>query len=162
MGWRKVNQSIVALAGIAFLAMAAWTRSLPKIHGATWTLRHTLVRIGAIATGVVLLVGTVVALVPWVLDRLERGTFVSYVAARHVRAQKSGFLTLISGLAIFAVALASFSLSSAISVMGGFSADLKSKILGNNAHIVVDTTSQAAWGDYQPILDRVAAIHGVV
>ncbi len=107
MGWRKVTLSVVAVAGIGFMTMAAWTRSLPNIHGATWTLRHTLVRLGAIATGVVLLVGTVVALVPWVLDRFERGSFISYVAARHVRAQKSGFLTLISGLAIFAVALAS-------------------------------------------------------
>src|SRR5580698_5082724 len=162
MRWRNVTHAIVGAAGIAFMAMAVWTRSLPKVHGATWTLRHTLVRIGAIATGVVLLVSVVVALVPWVLDRLERGTFVSYVAARHVRAQKSGFLTLISGLAIFAVALASFSLSSAISVMGGFSADLKSKILGNNAHIVVDTTSQSAWGDYEPTLDRVRAVGGVL
>jgi lipoprotein-releasing system permease protein len=160
--WRKVNSSIVAVAAIGFVATAAWTRSLPKVHGATWTLRHTVVRLGAIATGVVLLVGTVVALVPWVLDRFERGSFISYVAARHVRAQKSGFLTLISGLAIFAVGLASFSLSSAISVMGGFSADLKSKILGNNAHIVVDRTSQSVWGDYEPTLDRVRSVRGVL
>src|SRR5580658_910505 len=162
MLWRKINLSVVAAAGIGFAAFTAWTRSLPKLHGATWTVRHTLVRVGAIATGVILLVGTVVALVPWALDRLERGSFASYVAARHVRAQKSGFLTLISGLAIFAVALASFSLSSAISVMGGFSADLKSKILGNNAHIVVDTTSQSAWGDYEPTLERVRGVPGVL
>jgi lipoprotein-releasing system permease protein len=60
------------------------------------------------------------------------------------------------------VALGSFSLSSAISVMGGFSADLKRKILGNNAHIVIDQTSQAAWGDYEGVLARVRAIPGVV
>ena len=159
---RKINLAVVAAAGAGFTAFAFWTRSLPKLHGATWTMKHTLVRLGAIATGVVFLVGAVVALVPWILDRLERGSFTSYVAARHVRAQKSGFLTLISGLAIFAVALASFSLSSAISVMGGFSADLKSKILGNNAHIVVDTTSQAAWGNYEATLERVRAVPGVL
>jgi lipoprotein-releasing system permease protein len=71
-------------------------------------------------------------------------------------------LTLISGLSIFAVALGSFSLSGAISVMGGFSADLKRKILGNTAHIVVDTTAQSTWGDYEPALDRVRAIPGVL
>ena len=119
-----------------------------------------LVRFGAIVTGVLFLVGTVVALLPWGLDRLEGGSFSAYVAARHVRAKKSGFLTLISGLSIFAVALASFSLSGAISVMGGFSADLKRKILGNNAHIVVDTTSQASWGDYEAMLARVRAVQG--
>ncbi len=102
------------------------------------------------------------ALLPWVLDRLEGRSFSTYIAARHVRAKKSGFLTLISGLSIFAVALGSFSLSGAISVMGGFSADLKRKILGNNAHIVIDQASQAPWGDYQPVLDRVRAVRGVV
>ncbi len=125
-------------------------------------MRDALVRSGAIAAGVLFLVGTVVALLPWALDRLERGPFATYVAARHVRAKKSGFLTLISGLSIFAVALASFSLSSAISVMGGFSADLKRKILGNSAHIVIDTTSQSPWGDYEPVLDRVRGLAGVV
>ena len=118
-------------------------------------------RSAAIATGVLFLVGTVVALLPWALDRLERGPFATYVAARHVRAKKSGFLTLISGLSIFAVALASFSLSSAISVMGGFSADLKRKILGNTAHIVVDQTSQAPWSDFETALARVRAVPGV-
>ena len=121
-----------------------------------------LVRSGAIVTGVLFLVGTVVALLPWGLDRLEHGSFSAYVAARHVRAKKSGFLTLISGLSIFAVALASLSLSCAISVMGGFSADLKRKILGNNAHIVVDTTSQAPWGDFEATLARVRAEKGVL
>ena len=127
------------------------------LRGSAWTLRDALVRSSAIVTGVLFLVGTVVALLPWGLDRLEGGSFSAYVAARHVRAKKSGFLTLISGLSILAVALASFALSGAISVMGGFSADLKRKILGNNAHIVVDTTSQAPWGDYEATLERVRA-----
>jgi lipoprotein-releasing system permease protein len=34
--------------------------------------------------------------------------------------------------------------------------------LGNNAHIVIDTTSQSAWGDYQPVVERVRAVRGVV
>ncbi len=46
--------------------------------------------------------------------------------------------------------------------MGGFSADLKRKILGNNAHIVIDTSAQSAWGDYGPVLERVRAVGGVV
>jgi lipoprotein-releasing system permease protein len=162
MARRRASHVVVPLAAAGFLAFSAWTRLLPKLHGASWTLRHTIARVGAIATGVVLVVAVIAALVPVALDRLERGSFTSYVAARHVRAHKSGFLTLISGLSIFAVALASFSLSSAISIMGGFSADLKSKILGNNAHIVVDTTAQTAWADYEPTLQRVRQIHGVL
>jgi lipoprotein-releasing system permease protein len=158
---RGVLQTICAAVGGLFIGVTLWTERLPKLRGAAWTLRDTLVRAGAIATGVLFLVGTVLALLPWGLDRLERGSFAAYVAARHVRTKKSGFLTLISALSIFAVALASFSLSSAISVMGGFSADLKRKILGSYAHIVVDTTSQSPWSDYKPLLDRLRTVGGV-
>jgi lipoprotein-releasing system permease protein len=159
---RVVLQSICAGLGLLFAGFTFWTDRLPVLRGSAWTMRDALVRSAAIATGVFFLVGTVTALLPWALDRLENGSFSTYVAARHVRTRKSGFLTLISGLSIFAVALASFSLSSAISVMGGFSADLKRKILGNTAHIVIDTTSQSPWGDYEPVLERVRAVKGVV
>jgi lipoprotein-releasing system permease protein len=159
---RGVLQTVGASLGALFLALSFWTEKLPKLRGAAWTLRDMLVRAGAILAGVLFLVGTVVALLPWLLDVLERRSFSSYIAARHVRAKKSGFLTLISGLSIFAVALGSFSLSGAISVMGGFSSDLKRKILGNNAHIVIDTASQSAWSDYAPVLERVRALRGVV
>lgn len=159
---RGILQTICALIGCVFVGVTYWTQHLPVLRGSAWTLRDMLVRSGAIVSGVLFLVGTVVALLPWGLDRLERGSFSAYVAARHVRAKKSGFLTLISGLSIFAVALASLSLSCAISVMGGFSADLKRKILGNNAHIVVDTTSQSPWGDADATLARVRAEKGVL
>jgi lipoprotein-releasing system permease protein len=159
---RWVLQTICAWLGFMFVGFTAWTARLPVLRGSAWTARDALVRSGAIVTGVLFIVGTVLALIPWMLDRLEGRTFTSAVAARFVREKKSSFLTLISGLAIFAVALGSFSLSGAISVMGGFSADLKRKILGNNAHIVIDTTSQAAWGDYDGVLARVRSVKGVV
>ncbi len=159
---RGVLQSVGAVLGAVFLGLMYWTERLPVLHGSAWNVRDAVIRAGAIVAGVLFLVGTVVALLPWALDSLERGTFALYIAARHVRAKKSGFLTLISGLSIFAVALASFSLSGAISVMGGFSADLKRKILGNNAHIVIDTASQSGWADYDPVIDRVRAIPGVL
>lgn len=159
---RGVMQTVCAALGGAFLGLALWTERLPKLRGSAWTLRDMVVRAGAIVAGVLFLVGAVVSLLPWLLDILEKRSFSSYVAARHVRAKKSGFLTLISGLSIFAVALGSFSLSGAISVMGGFSSDLKRKILGNNAHIVIDTASQSPWSDYAPVLERVRALRGVV
>ena len=46
--------------------------------------------------------------------------------------------------------------------MGGFSQDLKRKILGNNAHIVVDTVSQSPWENVDDVLTRVRALPGVV
>jgi lipoprotein-releasing system permease protein len=159
---RGVLQSGCAFTGLLFAAFTLWTLKLPELRGSAWTFRDAAVRSSAILTGIIFVVGTVVALLPWALDRLEQGSFTSYVAARHVRAKKSGFLTLISGLSIFAVFLASFSLSGAISVMGGFSADLKRKILGNNAHVVIDTTSQSPWGDYEAALASVRNVKGVV
>jgi lipoprotein-releasing system permease protein len=102
------------------------------------------------------------ALLPWVLDRLERRAFESFVSARHVRSQKSGFLTVISVLSICGVAVSACAQSSVVSVMGGFSQDLRRKILGNNAHIVIDTESQAAWSGSDEVLERVRAVPGVV
>jgi lipoprotein-releasing system permease protein len=159
---RGILQTVGAAMGAIFLGLAYSTQRLPLLRGSQWTLRDMLIRAGTILAGVLFLVGTVVALLPWILDVLETRSFSSYIAARHVRAKKSGFLTLISFLSIFAVALGSFSLSGAISVMGGFSSDLKRKILGNNAHIVVDETSQGSWGEYEPVLERVRAVPGVV
>jgi lipoprotein-releasing system permease protein len=95
------------------------------------------------------------------MDRMEGRTFVSFVATRHVRSQKSGFLTVISVLSICGVAISSCALSSVVSVMGGFSQDLKRKILGNNAHIVIDTTAQTPWTDSEAVLARVRALPGV-
>jgi lipoprotein-releasing system permease protein len=115
----------------------------------------------ALLFAVVFVVGILSALLPWLLDRLEGRTFVAFVAARHVRSEKSGFLTVISVLSICGVAISSCALSSVVSVMGGFSHDLKRKILGNNAHIVIDTTTQSPWGDYEAVLERVRAVKGV-
>ncbi|MEO8797229.1 MAG: ABC transporter permease [Polyangiaceae bacterium] len=69
---------------------------------------------------------------------------------------------MISILSICGVAVSSCALSSVDSVMGGFRDDLKRKILGNNAHIVIDTESQAAWEGYDDVLTRVRTVPGVV
>src|SRR6185295_17428414 len=46
-------------------------------------------------------------------------------------------------LSIAGVAISSFALCAVVSIMGGFGADLKHKILGNNAHISIDSTATA-------------------
>ncbi len=75
---------------------------------------------------------------PYALDAIESIDLRTLVAARHLRAKKSGFLAAISFLSILAVSVSSCALTTTLSVMGGFRQDLKRKILGNNAHIVVD------------------------
>ncbi|MEI7893216.1 MAG: ABC transporter permease [Myxococcales bacterium] len=151
-----------AVWGLGFAALTVWTQRLAVLRGPAWSVRDALVRASAIVTGVVFLIGVLAALLPLLLDRLEGRTFPAFVAARHVRSQKSGFLTAISALSILGVAMSCFSLSSVVSVMGGFSQDLKRKILGNNAHIVIDTTSQSPWGDYEQVLAAVRATPGVI
>ncbi len=127
-----------------------------------WTPLTMATGLGAVGSGIVFMLVVLTVAVPFVLDVVERASFSRFVAARHVRSQKSGFLTVISVLSICGVAVSSCALSSVVSVMGGFSQDLKRKILGNNAHIVIDTVSQSPWEDYESVLTRVRAVPGVV
>lgn len=95
------------------------------------------------------------------LTLIERIGFRSMVAARHLRAKKTGFLAASGTLSVLAVAVSSCMLISVLSVMGGFRADLKKKILGNHAHIVVDGNLREI-DEWQPILARTRAADGVV
>ncbi len=150
------------LFGALFAGLTFWALRLPELHGSQFSVKDTLIRAGAILCGVFALAGLLGLLVPRILDVLERRSFSFFVGARHVRAEKSGFLTIISLLSIMGVAVSSCTLSSVTSVMGGFSQDLKRKILGNNAHIVIDTESRAPFADYESVLDRVRADPQVV
>jgi lipoprotein-releasing system permease protein len=142
--------------GIAFAVLSSLAARLPDTRGAApFVLRNELVRFGALGTGVLFLLIALAALLPIILDALERRSFVSYVSARHVRATKSGFLTVIAVLSMAGVAVSSCALCSVTSIMGGFGADLKRKILGNNAHIVVDTTRPGGFSDWEDKLAKV-------
>lgn len=109
-----------------------------------------------------LLLGARVAvrMLPLVLDLIERFNFQSLVAARHLRAKKSGFLAAISFLSILAVSVSSCALTTTLSVMGGFRQDLKRKILGNNAHIVVDRLDGKVPG-FEALSRTVRSVPGV-
>lgn len=152
--------TLVVLAMVAG-SLVVWVKGLPTLRGSAWSIQDTAIRAAAILSSVAVIVVLLALLLPYVLDRLEGRRFTSFVAARHVRSQKSGFLTVISVLSICGVAISSCALSSVVSVMGGFSQDLKRKILGNNAHIVIDTTAQAPWADYEATLDAVRKVPGV-
>ena len=155
---RILLASLGTIAGILIF----WVKALPTMRGTQWSIQDTAMRAAAILSSVAVIVVLLALLLPYMLDRLEGRRFTSFVAARHVRSQKSGFLTVISVLSICGVALSSCALSSVVSVMGGFSQDLKRKILGNNAHIVVDTTSATPWEDYNETLERIRKVPGVI
>ena len=160
------------------LALGVWAYSLPEPERVSFVLSHQIVRVGAALFGTLATLSIMSLALPWGLDRLERRGFVGFVAARHVRASKSGFLTVISILSIAGVAISSFALCAVVSIMGGFGADLKHKILGNNAHISMDSLAtpegeapglpgqstekelgRIPWDD---LLDKVRLVPGVV
>lgn len=99
-------------------------------------------------------------LIPMLFDRLEKSSFELQVATRMLRAKKSGFLTVIGLLSVLAVSFSSCTLSTTLSVMGGFRADLQQKILGNHAHIVVDR-EYGTFEDWQSALTTVRGIEEV-
>ena len=99
-------------------------------------------------------------LIPMLFDRLEKASFELQVATRMLRAKKSGFLTVIGLLSVLAVSFSSCTLSTTLSVMGGFRADLQQKILGNHAHIVVDR-EYGTFEDWQAALTTVRGIEEV-
>lgn len=85
---------------------------------------------------VLFLIRLLVRGLPILLGLAETLNVQILVAARFLRAKKSGFLGAITGLALLAVTVSSCALTTTLSVMGGFRSDLKRKILGNTAHIV--------------------------
>ena len=108
-----------------------------------------------------------------VFDRLGRRLpFHQFVAVRHLRGRKSGFVTAIGIFSIVGVSFSSCTLTTVLSVMGGFSEDLKHKILATNAHVVVDNYGadlaglvgedgklEEGWGE---LLERVRGVEGVL
>jgi len=138
----------------AFLVLATLSMRFEPLARGAFRLEQFIVRILVVVIGVVLVVMALVRFAPQALDVLERRSFVSFVSARHIRASKSGFLTVISFLSILAVSISSCALCTVTSVMGGFGHDLKGKILGNTAHVVVDVSQPGGFSGWRPTLAK--------
>lgn len=160
-GRRSVLLGFTGMSLVLVLGLGAWAFRLPEPRGSFFVLWHQVVRAGAAVSGTAFIVLFMISAVPWVLDRVEGSGYVSFVAARHVRAQKSGFLTVISLLSIAGVGVSSLALCAVVAIMGGFGADLKRKILGNNAHIRVEGQRTGGIEDWRSVLDEVRLVRGV-
>lgn len=97
---------------------------------------------------------------PWLFDRLEGMPAEVLIAVRQLRSRKSGFLTAISFLAFLGVGLGSFALCMTIAIMGGFGNDLKTKILGNNAHVVLDR-ERGGFVGWRPLIEQIRRVPDV-
>ncbi|HTM43367.1 MAG TPA: FtsX-like permease family protein [Polyangiaceae bacterium] len=160
-GRRVLLMSMTGFSLLAAVVLGWWALSLPEPRGSYFVLWHQFIRVGAALFATSFVVGAMALALPAVLDLLERQGFAQYVAARHVRAGKSGFLTVISVLSIAGVGVSSFALCAVVSIMGGFGADLKRKILGNSAHISVDSERVAGLEGWDDLLDRIRLAPGV-
>jgi lipoprotein-releasing system permease protein len=88
--------------------------------------------------------------------------FELLIALRYLRAKrKSAFVSIITFISTSGVALGVMALIIVLAVMTGFEEDLKEKILGTNAHIVV-LKSGGAIEDYRPLMKKLEDLPGVV
>ncbi|MDH5674196.1 MAG: ABC transporter permease [Myxococcales bacterium] len=150
--WLFVDVTLVLLVGWALYALPARPPGGDLSQVGPPALRHLLSTAGALRL--------MVRLMPLLLNLVEAFGFESLVAARHLRSKKSGFLAVISMLSVGAVTVSCMALTTTLSVMGGFRHDLKRKILGNNAHIVVDR-EHGQIEDWSPTLTAVRRVPGV-
>ena len=160
-GGKNLLRWFTALSFLLLVGLGSWVKRLPEPRGSSFILWHQIVRVGAALSGTAFVVCFMVLAVPWLMDRFEGRGFVAFVAARHVRAQKSGFLTVISLLSISGVGVSSFALCAVVSIMGGFGADLKHKILGNNAHVRIEAKHIGGFEHWRDLLDDMRLAKGV-
>jgi lipoprotein-releasing system permease protein len=89
-------------------------------------------------------------------------SFPLFVARRYLLARrKQAFISVISLISVLGVALGVASLIVVLGVMNGFSADLRNKILGVNAHVLVSSVGQGM-ENYAESARKVAALPEVV
>jgi lipoprotein-releasing system permease protein len=120
--------------------------------------RTVLALFGIVVTGLV--PGLLVAL-GWSLvrDARERRAYRRGELFRRARMPATLLMTLIS---IGGVAIGVWALTVVLSVMSGFEADLKRKILGHNAHGMVLTYGQGEFEDWRATREHVLGVKGVV
>lgn len=71
-------------------------------------------------------------------------------------------LTIFTTISVYGLFLGSGALVIVLSVMSGFEHDLKRKILGTNAHVVITRRDDAPFTDYVAVRDKLAHVDGVV
>ena len=88
--------------------------------------------------------------------------FETFVALRYLFAlRKQSFISVISLFAVCGVAIGVGALIVVIGVMNGFSTDLRDKILGVNAHILI-TSVRGGIKDYREMAEEAKTVPGVI
>jgi lipoprotein-releasing system permease protein len=89
-------------------------------------------------------------------------SFEYFIGGRYLRAkQKQAFISLITYLSIAGVAVGVMALIVVIAVMTGFEVDLKTRILGGQANVILMRYS-GPFEEYRDVMKRIEAVPGVV
>jgi len=90
------------------------------------------------------------------------GRFEGFVAKRYLLARKkTGFISLISFISIVGIAVGVAALIIVLSLMNGFSKELRTRLLGMDGHIWVSSPLGNGITDYPEVLEKLNAIEGV-
>lgn len=88
--------------------------------------------------------------------------FESFLGIRYLKAKrKQAFISIITLISVFGVMVGVMALIVVLSVMNGFRADLMSKILGVNSHLLV-LSYGGGFKDYEKVALKVGSVEGVV
>jgi lipoprotein-releasing system permease protein len=88
--------------------------------------------------------------------------FEYFIGGRYLRAkQKQAFISLITILSTAGVMVGVMALIVVIAVMSGFESDLKSRILGGQAHVVI-MRQGGSFKDYQKVVKYAESVSGVI
>ncbi len=84
------------------------------------------------------------------------------IAIRYLRGKrKQTSVTVVTAIAILGVTLGVAALIIVLAVMNGFQNELRDRILGTNAHIVVFDRADQPIADYAELLAKIRGVHGV-
>lgn len=88
--------------------------------------------------------------------------FERFIAKRYLKSRKSNrILSFISGVSVLGIVLGVATLIVVISVLNGFSDNLKKRILGANAHIVINRVDVSPIHDWQNTEKKIETVKGV-
>ena len=88
--------------------------------------------------------------------------FALHIALSHLRSKRrEAGVSAITMISIAGVTIGVAALIAVMSVMAGFEVDLRDKILGSNAHVVVTHPNYTAMASYDRIAERVREQEGV-
>ena len=86
-------------------------------------------------------------------------TYEGWIGLRYLIAKKEPFLAVINFVAVAGVAIGVAALIVVIAVMTGFDNDLRDKIIGTNAHIVVE--KEVGINNFQQVQGDIMKVEGV-